>query len=480
MMLPHANSAKGLLVGQRASAYRNPLAEQKHAVVPDAMGEALAGAGVGERGGFLERAADRAASLAVSSYPHAPSGWEIGRADAVETVGKDVGRVAAPARKPLPMTGSSLEPGLRQDMEKQFGHDFSRVRVHTGPEAEASSGVLKARAFTYGNDVVFNQSEFAPHTRSGRHLIAHELAHVIQQGGQPRLIQRTPSAAGEGAALVGEGNPRWRFGRMMDGRGFEMNPDFWRVTYHLTSGTNTRAFVGERGQTALEKVHAFLASHPSWRDGATVDPIEVTIAPGVAASAAAQDLLASGSRSRYSFECFTAAALVQFLGVYRALQSADPATADAIFDGRYADFRVTHVMLGGPGLTMGGSPVTFNLASRPEFSLRQLLDDPADMGLERGDWVFLNNRRFITSGAFQGENATYLGNKRFFGHGIGVFTINEYAQRLRRDHRVTLTVDEILDQVRVGPRYRALASATAPSSAAGSGSGGGSGSGTTP
>jgi hypothetical protein len=374
----------------------------------------------------------------------------------------------------LASTGRPLEPALRLDMEQRFGHDFSRVRIHSGSAAEESARDIEAHAYTVRGDIVFGRDRFAPGTVEGRRLLAHELAHVIQQDGQPRVAQRTPSPAGEGSAQAGDANPPWHFGRMTEGRGFIMNPTFWRVTYHLSAGPGTEAISNDARRTAFENVQRFLASHPAWREGATVDPVEVTLAPGATAAAAAQDLIASGSRSRYSFECFTAAALVQFMGVYRGMQATDPTNADANFNSRYGDFRVAISDAGGPTVRMGGAALTFNLATRPEFSLRQLQDDSADMGLERGDWVYLSNRGFITSGAFQGENATYLGNKRFFGHGIGLFTIREYAQRLRRDHRVRLTEDEILDQVRVGPRYRAPASATAaPGAPAGSGPAGG-------
>jgi hypothetical protein len=175
----------------------------------------------------------------------------------------------------------------------------------------------------------------------------------------------------------------------------------------------------------------------------------------VTPSAAVRDLTTPGSQSQYSFECYAAAALIQFIGVWRGLQRTSPVTADRIFNQRYADFRMTIPLTGDPTLRMGGGDVQANLAQRAEFTLRALLDDPADQGLERGDWVYLSNESFITRGAFQGENATYLGRKRFHGHGIGVFHINDYALRLRRDHRVRLSVREILDRVMVRPRYRA-------------------------
>ena len=84
----------------------------------------------------------------------------------------------------LASPGRPLEPALRQDMEQRFGHDFSKVRVHTGAAAEQSARDVNARAYTMGHDIVFGAGRFAPETNGGRRLIAHELTHVVQQAGR--------------------------------------------------------------------------------------------------------------------------------------------------------------------------------------------------------------------------------------------------------------------------------------------------------
>ncbi len=66
-------------------------------------------------------------------------------------------------------------------MEDRFGHDFGGVRIHTGAPARASANSLNALAFTVGQQVVFGAGQFAPETGAGRHLLAHELAHTVQQ-----------------------------------------------------------------------------------------------------------------------------------------------------------------------------------------------------------------------------------------------------------------------------------------------------------
>ena len=68
-------------------------------------------------------------------------------------------------------------------MEHGFGQDFSRVRVHADSQAARSAEDVDARAYTVGSHVVFGGGHYAPHTRTGLHLLAHELAHVVQQSG---------------------------------------------------------------------------------------------------------------------------------------------------------------------------------------------------------------------------------------------------------------------------------------------------------
>ena len=92
----------------------------------------------------------------------------------------------------LASSGRALEPALRQDMEQRFGHDFSSVRVHTGAQANDSARSLRALAYTVGDDVVFATGRYAPGTREGRSLIAHELTHVVQQGGSGGRRQAHP------------------------------------------------------------------------------------------------------------------------------------------------------------------------------------------------------------------------------------------------------------------------------------------------
>jgi hypothetical protein len=77
--------------------------------------------------------------------------------------------------------GQPLSDSARAYFEPRFGRDFSDVRVHTDTAAADSARALNARAYTFGSNVVFGGSEYAPETPAGRRLLAHELTHVVQQ-----------------------------------------------------------------------------------------------------------------------------------------------------------------------------------------------------------------------------------------------------------------------------------------------------------
>lgn len=101
--------------------------------------------------------------------------------------------------------GEALPAAARADMEQRFGHDFANVRVHTDARAAESARAVHALAYTVGQHVVFGANRFAPGSTEGRHLLAHELAHTLQQRGttarrQNRLVVRGSDSAEERAA----------------------------------------------------------------------------------------------------------------------------------------------------------------------------------------------------------------------------------------------------------------------------------------
>ncbi len=83
--------------------------------------------------------------------------------------------------------GNVLPGNFQKEISRKMGSDFSEVKVHTDTASKEMNRQLGSRAFTYGNDIYFNSGEYDPYSYQGRHLLAHELTHVVQQGAAPGL-----------------------------------------------------------------------------------------------------------------------------------------------------------------------------------------------------------------------------------------------------------------------------------------------------
>jgi hypothetical protein len=159
---------------------------------------------MGAVGDSLEREADRVAD-AVASVPHStvsPSRLRemqphAAQATHLEFAPASVDRVLASPGKPL-------DPVLRSDMERRFGHEFSGVRIHTDPAAERSALEANANAYTVGEHLVFGTGRYAPHSAQGARLVAHELTHVVQQrtGAGKQSSSHGPAAINARAPLT--------------------------------------------------------------------------------------------------------------------------------------------------------------------------------------------------------------------------------------------------------------------------------------
>jgi hypothetical protein len=150
---------------------------------------------VGASSDPFEAEADRVADLVMAR--RAPGAVEAAPVRVQRVGGAAMGGVASAAppsvERVLASSGRALEPSLRTDMEQRFGHDFSGVRIHHDAAAEASAREVNAKAYTVGRDIVFGAGSYSPRTDSGRRLLAHELAHTMQQGAHDRRLQRAPA-----------------------------------------------------------------------------------------------------------------------------------------------------------------------------------------------------------------------------------------------------------------------------------------------
>src|SRR5690242_3723221 len=108
---------------------------------------------------------------------------EAGNAGVVQLLGDENDGEAV--EKLVAGGGRPLDDGTQAQMESAFGADFQDVRVHTGSDATASAQRLGAHAYTVGRDVVFSDGQYDPGSASGQKVLAHELAHVVQQRSGP-------------------------------------------------------------------------------------------------------------------------------------------------------------------------------------------------------------------------------------------------------------------------------------------------------
>lgn len=99
--------------------------------------------------------------------------------------------------------GQPLDRSTRGFMESRFGEDFSKVRVHTDAKAGRSANSVNALAYTVGSNVVFGPGQFAPQTSVGKSLLAHELAHVVQQ--RTGTLHRQSPATSSPSSTAGSG-----------------------------------------------------------------------------------------------------------------------------------------------------------------------------------------------------------------------------------------------------------------------------------
>lgn len=149
----------------------------------------------------LEREADRIADDVVadrpvgtiSGSPSATAHRKCSDCDREEELSLQR-KPADAAAEAVSSSGSPLSPRERAYFEPRFGRDLSEVRLHTHPHAAEAARALNARAYAFGHDIAFAAGEYAQDDPGKRRLVAHELAHVVQQShDKPRQIQRTLS-----------------------------------------------------------------------------------------------------------------------------------------------------------------------------------------------------------------------------------------------------------------------------------------------
>ncbi|MFK0089588.1 DUF4157 domain-containing protein [Pseudomonas sp. NPDC090755] len=151
---------------------------------------------VSQAGDSFEQEADRMADKVMGApapspvnLQHTPS-RQLLRKESGSTPTVDAATQSAIGRKMT--SGQPLSSEVRDFMEPRFGADFSNVRIHSDTESTRLSNRLSARAFTYQNHVFFSDHQYQPGTGEGKHLLAHELTHTLQQG---HAVQRSAAVS---------------------------------------------------------------------------------------------------------------------------------------------------------------------------------------------------------------------------------------------------------------------------------------------
>jgi hypothetical protein len=137
----------------------------------------------------------------------------------------NVDPVPAVVDETLDAPGSPLGQSARTFMEPRFGADFGHVVIHTGGRAAASARELDAEAYTIGNHVVFSEGRYAPDTKAGRALLAHELTHVVQQRGGGTCLQKAETFGTRVSDPPGKHSPYKTVTATFDGETFVLSGD---------------------------------------------------------------------------------------------------------------------------------------------------------------------------------------------------------------------------------------------------------------
>jgi hypothetical protein len=153
----------------------------------------------------------------VKSFDSGPSGLLQRKSEQALSRSQTTAEAPPIVHDVLRSPGQPLDAASRAFMEPRFGYDFSRVRVHSDSQAAKSARAVNAQAYTVGSNIVFGANRGGAGNLSQQRLLAHELAHVVQQGAAPDLTPRgfalrADSAAESEAALAGNA--------IADGRSF--------------------------------------------------------------------------------------------------------------------------------------------------------------------------------------------------------------------------------------------------------------------
>jgi hypothetical protein len=339
--------------------------------------------------------------------------------------------------------GEPLSLAVRNFMEPRFGHDFSHVRVHADAKANQVARAVTAHAFTVGRNVAFAAGQYAPQTPIGQRLLAHELTHVMQQDYRPSRIQRkiiiggkpyTPTAKYYAYLDKNFGPHMKEFVKNMHNDG--KPPDFTFSSYEQM-GYEVR--VRHQITKGMDEAHGGScnypdSAHPDHLDSAYWDRIgwmhfepKSPLPAGKEASDAIEAIFAPGADTR--LECQSMTVAVEY---YSLLKGLGKTKFNALFPGG-AGLEISARLSTGAHPTFYGSDRLYKnitLSSKSEILT--------------GDWVYFKNfADYLTKqpgGAWQGENAVYMGGGKYRGFGVSSMAEADMNTELVRVYNLGLPV----------------------------------------
>lgn len=348
-------------------------------------------------------AADQASPSVRLSGPESGSEREADRAAENVVRGKLSGPLGASRSEPfvddLPVSvprtaGQKLDSSARHFFERRFGADFSKVRIHSGSGAAASAGSIGARAYTRGHDIVFGAGEYQPSSPGGRALIAHELAHHVQQ-----------SRSGEA----------WVQPKLKVGAGLTLDTKGFTTT---KSGSVYSAPKAVRKSSLLNEVFSALLASPRTFElaGSTSAEVNTNLDDHIKARMGVVDF---ASKKKYGFGAGAGFKMNPDYWEVTAKDfklkkgaDADEALRD-INNPKHVGDPKHEYMLGcfaATVLTMIGGAQAAAIDEKSSA-------DPDDW--IPGDWGYIKNVKFPKTGGkdgLEGENLIYVGKDLFWGH----------------------------------------------------------------
>jgi uncharacterized protein DUF4157 len=314
-------------------------------------------------------------------------------------------------------SGQALDRSTREFFESRLGEDLNDVRIHTGANAADSARELNAQAYTLGRDVVFATGQYQPHTTAGKELIAHELAHTVQQrNGSKPTIQRK-LAVSPGLALDTQGFSTTRTGDVYTCPKIVKNSIWNELFTSLLFSPRTFTIDGDTN----EKVNANLNQHMAARLGIVefASKKKYTFAAGL------------------GFKMNPAYWIVDFgRGTFYPKPGVDRAKAVADLNVNPKEYAIA--CEAATSLTVEGGS---------KSPVKRETGIPTDDWIP-GDWGYIENTKFPTDGTgrpgLEGENLIYTGKDKYWGHfgpGIEYKTLQEWFDQVKGWHGGAVIAD---------------------------------------